>query len=111
MDTIKTLVFFVIIYFVYTHWFGEESGCDKYASKYSCSYVEKKATYDVYYWHRVYDGNPDDEKYIGSVIGIRECLSLAQSYAYRIHEPWNDRSYICMLKKDGMNMEKHRLIN
>lgn len=110
MGAIKAVLFFALVYFVYTHWFGEESGCEKYASKYSCSYVENKANYDVYYWRNVYEGNPDDDRYIGSVVGIRECVNFAASYAARIQEPWNERSYICVLKKDGVNMEKHRYL-
>lgn len=110
MDTIKTILLIVIAYFVYTHWFGEESGCEKYASKYSCSYVENKANYDVYYWRNVYEGNPADDQFIGAVIGIRDCVNLATRYAATIHEPWNERSYICVLKKDGRNMEKHRYL-
>ena len=110
MDTIKTVLFFAIAYFAYTHWFGDESGCEKYASKYSCSYVENKATYDVYYWRNVYAGNPADDQFIGAVIGIRDCVNLATRYAAMIHETWNERSYICVLKKDGRNMEKHRYL-
>lgn len=111
MNFLKALAWLAVAYFVYSNWFGEESGCEKYASKYSCSYVENKATYDVYYWRNVYEGNPEDDRFIGSVIGIRECVNLAASYAARIREPWNERAYICVLKKDGKNMEKHRLLN
>lgn len=110
MDLVKTVFWLVIGYFVYAHWFGEESGCQKYASKYSCSYVENKASYDVYYWRNVSDGNPEDDQFIGAVIGIRDCVNLASNFAARIHEPWNDRAYICVLTKDGRNMEKHRYL-
>lgn len=107
---IKIALFFGFFYFFYSTFLGEESGCDKYASKYSCTYVEKKANYDVYYWFNVSSGNAEDEKFIGSVVGISACKSLAISYANRHNQQWNDRSYICVLKKDGRNMEKHRLL-
>ena len=97
-------------YLIYANFIGEESGCEKYASKFSCSYVEKKASYDVYYWRNVHDGNPQDERYIGSVKGLSQCQDLAVSQSRVLHERWNERSYICMLVKDGKNLEKHRLI-
>lgn len=106
----KTLILILIIYFTYTKFFGEESGCDKYASKYSCDYVVNKANYDIYYWENVGDGNPEDEKLIGSTVGLLNCRDKSINYSLRINEPWNDRSYICMLVKDGMNMEKHRYL-
>lgn len=110
MDFIKTVIFFAFLYFLYSTFIGEESGCDKYASKYSCSYVEKKANYDVYYWFNVSAGNAEDEKFIGSTVGIADCKNLAMRYASYHNQAWNDRSYICVLKKDGRNMEKHRLL-
>ncbi len=105
----KFILFLIIGYFVYSNFFGEESGCDKYASKFSCNYVEKKATYDVYYWRNVYEGNPEDEKYIGSAIGLSQCRDMAVAHSNFIKERWTERSYICMLKKDGRSLEKHRL--
>ena len=110
MDLLKTAIFVGFCYFLYSTFLGEESGCDKYASKYSCSYVEKKANYDVYYWFDVSAGNAEDEKFIGSTVGLPACKSLAMSYARSHNQRWNDRSYICVLKKDGRNMEKHRLM-
>ncbi len=110
MDLIKTAIFFTFVYFLYVTFLGEESGCNKYASKYSCSYVEQKANYDVYYWFNVSDGNPEDEKFIGSTIGLSACKNLAMRYASSNNQLWNNRSYICVLKKDGRNMEKHRLM-
>jgi hypothetical protein len=110
MDWIKTAIFFTFVYFLYATFLGEESGCKKYASKYSCSYVEKKANYDVYYWFNVSAGNAQDEKFIGSAVGIYDCKNLAMRYASSNNKTWNDRSYICVLKKDGRNMEKHRLM-
>jgi hypothetical protein len=95
---------------IYYFFFFDESGCDKYASKYSCNYVVEKAKYDVYYWHNVYRGDPADERRIASVTGLRACRDLAVDYSLRIKERWSERSYVCMLVKDGRNMEKHRLI-
>jgi hypothetical protein len=105
---LKFVIFAVIAYFVYTNFFGIESGCEEYASRYSCDYVKSKASYDVYYWQNVRRGDPSDEKYIASVTGLSACRSSAVSYARSINEEWNNRSYICVLKKDGRSMEKHR---
>lgn len=105
----KFILLIVIGYFVYTYFFGNESGCDRYASKFSCNYVEKKATYDVYYWRDVFAGKAEDEKYIGSTIGLSQCRDMAISHANYIKERWSERSYICMLKKDGRSLEKHRV--
>ena len=80
MGLFKTIAFFAFIYFVYVTFIGNESGCKKYASKYSCSYVEKKANYDVYYWFNVSAGNAQDEKFIGSAVGIYDCKNLAEFY-------------------------------
>lgn len=110
MNLIKVAVFSICLYFIYSIFLGDESGCDKYASKYSCSYVEKKANYDVYYWFDVSSGNAKDEKFIGSTVGLSSCKNLAISYAGSHNQRWNDRSYICVLKKEGRNMEKHRLL-
>lgn len=95
---------------IYYFFFSDESGCDKYASRYSCTYVVEKANYDVYYWQRVYAGNPSDERRIGSTIGLAACRDFAIDYSRQVREVWNERSYICMLVKDGKNMEKHRLM-
>jgi len=105
------IIFYAIIGFlIYTHYFGDESGCDQYASSHSCDYVEKKARYEVWYWIDVEKNNPRDERYIGSVTGLSNCRDMAISY-HRMNEsfrPWNSRSYICALVKDGRRMEKHR---
>ncbi|MDA9298527.1 hypothetical protein OAD22_01835 [Pseudomonadales bacterium] len=106
---VKIAIYLIVGYFAYQYILGDESGCDTYASKYSCDYVENKASYDVYYWHNLEDGNSDDEKYIGSAIGLRACQSFAVDYANSINARWNTRSYICVLKQDGRKMEKHRL--
>lgn len=104
------IIFLLVIgYFIYQLFLGVESGCDKYASRYSCDYVENKALYDVYYWKNVSRSNPSDEIYIGSVTGLSSCEASAISFGRSIGERWNNRSYICVLKKDGRSMEKHRL--
>ncbi len=108
-NLLKTIFIGGFIYLLYTNFIGNDSGCEKYASKFSCSYVENKASYDVYYWRNVSDGNAADERLIGSVTGLANCRNMAISHASAINERWNERSYICMLKKDGRNMEKHRL--
>jgi len=104
------IIIAVICYFVYANFFGEESGCDRYASSYSCEYVEKKAQYEVWYWFNVEANNSSDERYIGTVTSLSSCRDAATSY-HRLNEsfrPWNSRSYICVLIKDGNRMEKHR---
>ena len=105
---VRLIFFIAVMYFFYQYLLGEGSGCDRYTSKYSCSYVKERASYDVYYWHNVSRGNPADDRYIGSAIGLAACESLAINHAGSIGENWNTRSYICMLVKDGQNMEKHR---
>lgn len=85
-------------------------GCDEYASQYSCDYVVNQATYEVWYWKNVFQGNEDDNIYIGSTVGLPECKSVAVNYADSIHEEWNERSYVCVLMKDGSRQEKHRLL-
>jgi hypothetical protein len=83
-------------------------GCDKYASAYSCSCVEDRADYDVYYWQRVEEDNEDDNRIIGNVVGLRACRDAAIKYSAHVGEAWDERAYICVLKKDGVPMEKHR---
>ena len=107
-ELLKTIFLIGFIYLLYTNFIGNDSGCEKYASKFSCSYVESKATYDVYYWRNVSDGNAADERLIGSVTGLANCRNMALSHSSAINERWSERSYICMLKKDGRNLEKHR---
>lgn len=107
-DVVKIILGFGIAYLVYVSFWGEESGCKEYSSQYSCEYVEEKAYYEVYYWRNVEANNPADEKYIASSYGLENCRNAAISYARSINEPWNNRSYICVLMKDGRAMEKHR---
>ena len=104
------IIIAIIGYFVYINFFGEESGCDQYAISYSCDYVEIKAQYEVWYWFNVEENIASDERFIGATTGLSNCRDMAISY-HRTREsfrPWNSRSYICILMKDGKKMEKHR---
>jgi len=95
-------------------WWGYQSGfgsCDKYASDYSCGYVVDRADYEVFYWRNLLENNPDDDRPIGRVVGLRACKDTAIRYSAAIDEPWNDRAYVCVLVKDGSYMEKHRLLD
>ncbi len=107
----KAILFLAIAYFIYTNFFGEESGCDKYASKFSCKYVIEKAEYDIYYWKKISENNPEDESLIGRVKGLVECKNKAIEHSIFINENWNERAYVCMLVKEGRNLEKHRLLD
>lgn len=89
---------------------GGTSGCSDYASEFSCWYVKEKAPYDVYYWRNVRDDDPDDNQLVASAVGLHQCRGKAAEFAARIGEPWNERAYICALKKDGRILEKHRLL-
>lgn len=101
----------VTLGFVIYHLFiDDETGCDTYASKYSCKYIVEEATYDVYYWANVSNGNPDDDKLVGTVKGLPACLAHATEYNNSLKQKWNERSYVCVLKKAGLNMEKHRYL-
>jgi hypothetical protein len=104
----KAIIFIIIAFFVWSNFFGEESGCEKYSSKYACNYVEKKATYEVYYWINVSDGDEKDNKYVGSTVGLQNCRDMAIGYSNAVKDRWSERSYICALMKDGSRMEKHR---
>jgi len=93
---------------------GYRSGfgsCDEYASDYSCSYLENRADYEVLYWRNLQEDNPEDERPIGRVVGLRACKDTAVRYSAAINERWEERAYICVLVKDGSYMEKHRLLN
>ena len=104
----NAFIFIIVAFFVWTYFFGEESGCEKYSSKYSCEYVEKKATYEVYYWINVSDGDENDNKYVGSTVGLTNCRDMAIRYSNSVKDSWSERAYICALMKDGNRMEKHR---
>jgi hypothetical protein len=92
-----------IWYFVF-----RDGECEEYASKQSCEFVEDQADYDVYYWIDFDDEKT--ERFIGSVVGLAACEATAIRYAGSINQPWNNRRYICILKKDGKYMEKHRYL-
>ena len=85
-------------------------GCAKYSSEYNCSYLEDRAEYEVWYWRRVEDDNEENNKPIGSAVGLRMCEGNARTHAALIGEEFNYRAYICILMKDGQRMEKHRLL-
>lgn len=85
-------------------------GCSRYASKYSCYYVEKDAEYEVWYWRNLDRDNEDDNKVIGRAIGLQMCEVNARAFAAAIGETFNYRAHICVLMKDGIRMEKHRLL-
>jgi len=93
---------------------SDESGCSYYASKFSCEYVINKASYDVYYWR--YLNSDNSERYVDTVTGLINChdaaISAHNEANHRMNQDleWSDRMYICMLKKDGRNLEKHRYI-
>lgn len=103
------VIFIGVVIFLWLKFFGDESGCEKYASKFSCSYVEEKANYEVYYWINVTEGDEKDNKYVGSAVGLQNCRDLAIGYSRRVKDQWSERSYVCALMKDGNRMEKHRL--
>ena len=104
------IVLAIVAYFIYAKYFGEESGCEKYASKYSCNYVINKASYDVYYWKYLPNEDPANEVFIGHTVGLDSCKNIAINYSVQIREPWNDRAYICILVRDSGYQEKHRLL-
>lgn len=105
-ETIKLLVLFVIGYFIITRIFGDESGCSKYASEFSCKYVVEKATYDVFYT-KDYLGT---ERRIGTTVGLLNCKNIALGYSAQLNDEWDEHKYICVLVKDGNYLEKHRLL-
>lgn len=86
------------------------AGCSKYASEYSCSYVENEAEYEVWYWRSLDSDNEDDNKMIGRAVGLRMCEDNARAFAAATSDEFSYRAYICVLMKDDVRMEKHRLI-
>lgn len=83
-------------------------GCSKYASAYSCSYVEDRAEYEVWYWRHVEQDNEEDNKPIARTVGLERCENTARMFAANIGETFNYRAYICVLMDGGERMEKHR---
>jgi hypothetical protein len=43
-----------------------------------------------------------------NVVGLRACRDAAIKYSAQVGEDWNERAYVCVLKKDGVPVEKHR---
>ncbi len=105
-DSIKLILLAGFCYLIITKLFGDESGCSKYASEFSCKYVVEKATYDVFYT-KDYLGT---ERRIGATVGLLNCKNIALGYSAQINDDWDERKYICVLVKDGTYLEKHRLI-
>lgn len=85
--------------------------CSKYASEYSCNYVENDAEYEVWYWRNVSDDNENENRLIGRARGLRMCEDNARTYASLTGGQFTHRSYSCVLMKDGRRMERHRLYN
>ena len=103
----------------------EKGSCEKggvYSKQFNCEYVYNKATYKVFYWKDVFKGNENDNKFVGLATGLTQCRLTAMSahraemeYRKRNWNDWSDsdnnwseRAYICMLTKDGRDLEKHR---
>ncbi len=86
------------------------SGCSRYASQYSCSYVEKSAEYEVWYWRNLDRGDESDNMLIGRAIGLRMCELNARYFAAAINEQFRYRGYMCALIENEKRMEKHRLL-
>lgn len=99
------VIWLVLLAVAVWYFFFRDGECKQYASKYSCEFVEKKASYEVYYWVDLSDERT--ERYIGSVVGLAACEANAMRYAASINQAWNSRRYICVLNKDGQR-EKHR---
>ena len=53
-------------------------GCSKYASDYSCGYVENRAEYEVWYWRHVERDDESDNTFIGRAIGLQMCEANAR---------------------------------
>ena len=93
----------------------EKGSCEKggvYSTQFNCDYVYNTATYDVYYQR--YLNSDTSERLVGTTVGLSTCRDTA-IYAHRNANKqmtqdldWSERMYICMLTKDGRNLEKHR---
>lgn len=94
---------------------SESGSCEKggvYSKQFTCEYVYNKATYDVYYWR--YLNSDKSERVVGTTVGLSACRDTA-IYAHRNANEkmkqdldWSERMYVCMLTKDGRDLEKHR---
>ena len=93
----------------------EKGSCEKggvYSKQFNCEYVFNKATYDVYYQR--YLNRDESVRQVGTTVGLSACRDTA-IYAHRNDNEqmnqdldWSERMYVCMLTKDGRNLEKHR---
>ena len=93
----------------------EKGSCEKggvYSKQFNCEYVYNKATYDVYYQR--YLNRDESVRQVGTTVGLSACRDTA-IYAHKNANEqtkqdldWSERMYICMLTKDGRNLEKHR---
>jgi hypothetical protein len=85
-------------------------GCDKYASKHSCNYVENEATYNVLFYFPTRSSD-SKEYYVGTTKGLQQCGAQAKSYAFQKGggNASYDWGYICCMQtKDSSCEEKHR---
>ena len=104
----STGCFWVAVVGLAAWWYFGGGDCERYASEFSCSYVENDAEYEVWYWRNLESDDGADEMLIGKAKGIATCEGNARAFAAAIGETWNYRAYICVLMKDGRRMEKHR---
>ena len=101
----------------------KDEACEEYASKYSCEFITKQATYNVWYWKDVEKNHEADNKFVGQAVGLSQCRDTA-IYAHRAEmeyrkthrsnwsdydDNWSERSYICSLHQDGFDVENHRM--
>ena len=94
---------------------SDKGSCEKggvYSTQFNCEYVYNTATYDVYYQR--YLNSDTSVRQVGTTVGLSTCRDTA-IYAHRNANEqmkqeldWSERMYICMLTKDGRNLEKHR---
>lgn len=99
-----------------------KTGCQDYASDFSCDYIENKATYDVYYWKNLDSDADSNEVYIGQVVGLDNARNLAINYHEKLQQslkkrhpdhvmvPWSDRMYIGMMLGPNGERQKHRYL-
>lgn len=104
----RLVFWFVVAAGAYWYFLADRIRCDEYASRFTCKHLEEDALYDVFYWVRVQDDDPSNERVIATVTGLQACKNAALGYSAQIGEPWNERAYVCALKRDGGYAEKHR---
>jgi hypothetical protein len=105
----RVLAFLAVGGFVYWYFWADRIRCEDHASQFSCSYLNKSATYEVWYWRNLQRDDETDNMLIGQATGLPQCKGIAMAHAISIDEAWNERAYICVLTKDGRRLEKHRL--